>query len=103
VLREVIADVLAEARAYMVPRIAAAGSYGEALRLYVTTNFEYISAHRRKIIAFAEVMNGMPPACSSPTAARPGSSARTSGRRRAPRRPSSCWARCRTGWPCRSG
>jgi AcrR family transcriptional regulator len=66
VLREVIAHVLAEARAYMVPRIAAAGSYAEALRLYVTSNFEYISAHRRKIIAFAEIMNGMPPAGAEP-------------------------------------
>jgi TetR/AcrR family fatty acid metabolism transcriptional regulator len=66
VLREIVAQVLAEARAYMVPRIAAARSYGEALRLYVTTNMEYIEAQRRKIIAFMEILNGMPPTRSEP-------------------------------------
>jgi TetR/AcrR family fatty acid metabolism transcriptional regulator len=66
VLREIVAQVLAEARAYMVPRIAAAQSYGEALRLYVSTNMEYIEAQRRKIIAFMEILNGMPPTRSEP-------------------------------------
>jgi TetR/AcrR family fatty acid metabolism transcriptional regulator len=61
VLREVIAQVVAEARAYMVPRIEVASSYREALRTYVTSNLEYIGANRRKIIAFIEILNGMPP------------------------------------------
>jgi hypothetical protein len=52
---------VAEARAYMVPRIEVAGSYREALRTYVTSNLEYIGANRRKIIAFIEILNGMPP------------------------------------------
>jgi TetR/AcrR family fatty acid metabolism transcriptional regulator len=66
VLREVIAHVLAEAREYMTPRIAAAGSYLDALRVYVTSNLEYIGAHLRKIIAFSEILNGMPPAVTQP-------------------------------------
>jgi TetR/AcrR family fatty acid metabolism transcriptional regulator len=66
VLREVIADVLAEAREYMTPRIAAARSYVDALRVYVTSNLEYIGTHRRKIIAFIEIVNGMPPAGTEP-------------------------------------
>jgi TetR/AcrR family fatty acid metabolism transcriptional regulator len=66
VLREVIAQVLAEARADMVPRIEAARSYREALRIYVTSNFEYIAANLRKIIAFMEILNGMPPAGGEP-------------------------------------
>jgi len=66
VLREVIADVLTEAREYMTPRIAAARSYLDALRVYVTSNLEYIGTHLRKIIAFSEILNGMPPATTDP-------------------------------------
>ena len=65
-LREVIAHVLAEASEYMTPRITAAGSSLEALRIYVTSNLEYIGTHRRKIIAFTEILNGMPPAGAEP-------------------------------------
>jgi AcrR family transcriptional regulator len=61
VLSEVMAHVLAEGRAYMVPRIRAAGSYREALRIYLTSNLEYIGANRRKIMAFIEILNGSPP------------------------------------------
>jgi AcrR family transcriptional regulator len=60
-LREVIAEVLTEATAYMRPRIEAAASSTEALRAYVTSNLEYIDANRRKIIALTEVLNGIPP------------------------------------------
>jgi AcrR family transcriptional regulator len=65
-LREVIAHVLTEAGEYMRPRIEAASSYGDAFRIYVTSNLEYISAHRRKIMAFTEIVNGMPPGGSEP-------------------------------------
>ena len=65
-LREVIADVLTEASEYMRPRIEAASSYMDALRIYVTSNLEYIGAHRRKIMAFTEIVNGMPPGGSEP-------------------------------------
>jgi AcrR family transcriptional regulator len=65
-LREVIAHVLAEASEYMTPRITAAGSSLEALRIYVMSNLEYIGTHRRKIIAFTEILNGMPPGGAEP-------------------------------------
>jgi hypothetical protein len=52
--------VLTEAGEYMRPRIAAVVSSLGALRWYVTSNFEYIDAHRRKIMAFMEIMNGLP-------------------------------------------
>jgi AcrR family transcriptional regulator len=60
-LREVVAEVVAEGSAYMRPRIAAARSSLEALRIYLTSNLEYIDANRRKIIALTEVLNGIPP------------------------------------------
>src|ERR1700722_10914563 len=65
-LREVIGHVLTEAAAYMTPRVAAATSYVEALRIYVTSNLDFIGAHRREIIAFTEIVNGMPPGGSDP-------------------------------------
>ena len=51
-LHEVVAHVLTEASLYMRPRIEAASSALDALRVYVTSNLEYISAQRRKIMAF---------------------------------------------------
>ena len=54
-LREVVGHVLAEAAEYMTPRVAAATSYLEALRIYVTSNLDFIGAHRREIIAFTEI------------------------------------------------
>ena len=33
----------------------------DALRVYVTSNLDYISAQRRKILAFTEIVNGTPP------------------------------------------
>ena len=65
-LREVVARVLTEAAAYMTPRVAAATSYLDALRIYVTSNLAFIDAHRREILAFTEIVNGMPPGGSDP-------------------------------------
>jgi AcrR family transcriptional regulator len=65
-LREVVAHVLTEASQYMRPRIEAAGSALDALRIYVTSNLEYISAQRREIMAFTEILNGMPPGGTEP-------------------------------------
>jgi AcrR family transcriptional regulator len=71
-LREVVAQVLTEATAYMTPRVAAATSYLDALRVYVTTNLEFIDQHRREILAFTEIVNGMPPGGSEPPPYREG-------------------------------
>jgi AcrR family transcriptional regulator len=65
-LGEVVARVLTEAAAYMTPRVAAATSYTDALRVYVTTNLHFISTHRREILAFTEIVNGMPPGGDEP-------------------------------------
>ena len=65
-LHEVIARVLTEAAAYMIPRVAAATSYLDALRIYVTSNLAFIDQHRREILAFTEIVNGMPPGGSDP-------------------------------------
>lgn len=65
-LGEVVARVLTEAGAYMTPRVAAATSYLDALRIYVTTNLHFISVHRREILAFTEIVNGMPPGGDEP-------------------------------------
>ena len=65
-LHEVIARVLTEAAAYMTPRVATATSYLDALRIYVTSNLAFIDAHRREILAFTEIVNGMPPGGSDP-------------------------------------
>ena len=65
-LREVVGHVLTEAAAYMTPRVAAATSCMDALRIYVTSNLDFIGAHRREIIAFTEIVNGMPPGGSEP-------------------------------------
>ncbi|HEY7143942.1 MAG TPA: TetR family transcriptional regulator [Streptosporangiaceae bacterium] len=67
-LREVVGHVLAEAGTYMRPRIEAAGSALQALRAYVRSNLDYISAHRRKILAFTEIVNGLPPGRAEPGA-----------------------------------
>ena len=65
-LGEVVARVLTEAAAYMTPRVAAATSCTDALRIYVTTNLHFISTHRREIRAFTEIVNGMPPGGDEP-------------------------------------
>jgi TetR/AcrR family fatty acid metabolism transcriptional regulator len=65
-LHEVIVHVLTQAGEYMTPRVAAASSYLGALRIYVTSNLEFIDAHRREIRAFTEIVNGMPPGGSDP-------------------------------------
>jgi AcrR family transcriptional regulator len=65
-LQEVIARVLTETAEYMTPRVAVAASYLDALRSYVTSNLEFIDAHRREILAFTEIVNGMPPGGSDP-------------------------------------
>jgi AcrR family transcriptional regulator len=65
-LREIVARVLTEAAEYMTPRVAAATSYTDALRIYVTTNLHFIGTHRREILAFTEIVNGMPPGSDDP-------------------------------------
>lgn len=60
-LQEVVASVLADAAAYMRPRVEAAPAGRPALRAYVSSNLEFIDAHRREIIALIEIFNGASP------------------------------------------
>lgn len=57
VLSEVVASVLAEAEQAMVPELRAARSYSEALDRYLQANLAFISAHRRDVLAMAEVLS----------------------------------------------
>jgi AcrR family transcriptional regulator len=56
VLQEVVRYVLAQAEAWMTPRISAAGSFTEALRLYVSSNLAFLDAHRDETVALTEVL-----------------------------------------------
>lgn len=55
-LREVVRSVLANAEAWMTPRIEGARSYGEALRRYIAANVSFLAAHRVEIAALTEVL-----------------------------------------------
>jgi len=56
-LRAVVADVLAEAVSEMRPQIEAASGYADALDRYITSNLDFISRRRRKILALTEIFN----------------------------------------------
>lgn len=59
-LRQVVADVVSDAAAYMTPRIAAAGESAPAvLSTYVRSNLEYIRDHPDGIAAVTEIAIGM--------------------------------------------
>ena len=53
---EVVRSVLASAETWMIPRIAGAGSYREALHRYISANVSFLSAHRVDIRALTEVL-----------------------------------------------
>jgi AcrR family transcriptional regulator len=55
-LHEVVRHVLQDASTWMTPRIAGAGSYGEALRSYIAANLGYLDEHRAEIVALTEVL-----------------------------------------------
>lgn len=58
-LRAVVADVLADATAHMRPQIDAAVSYADALHRYISSNLEFISSQRTKILALGEIFNNV--------------------------------------------
>lgn len=57
VMSEVVNSVLAEAEEAMTPELRASTSYGEALDRYLATNLAFIAAHRRDVLAMAEVLS----------------------------------------------
>jgi AcrR family transcriptional regulator len=55
-LREVVRVVLAEAEAWMTPRVVAATTFTDALRNYIASNLAFLDAHREETIALTEVL-----------------------------------------------
>lgn len=58
VVKEVVAEVLAKARDYMVPRIGAASGGREKLRAYIESNIGFMAEHRSHMIAIVEIARG---------------------------------------------
>lgn len=57
-LHEVVVTVLADAEAFMTPRILDAASPLAAIRAYIEANLDFLSRHRLAIAALTEVLNG---------------------------------------------
>jgi TetR/AcrR family transcriptional regulator, fatty acid metabolism regulator protein len=57
-VKAVMAEVLAKARDYMVPRIAAAPGGREKLRAYIESNIGFMAEHRSHMIAVVEIARG---------------------------------------------
>jgi len=57
VLLEVVRTVLAQAAAWMTPRVSEATSFAEALGVYIASNLEFLDAHRNDIFALTEVLS----------------------------------------------
>jgi TetR/AcrR family fatty acid metabolism transcriptional regulator len=55
-VREVVRSVLADAAAWMTPRIEGAASYREALHRYIAANVSFLGAHPVDILALTEVI-----------------------------------------------
>lgn len=54
-IREVVAQVLAKAEAYMIPRILAESSGAGTLRAYIESNLAFMREHRNHLVAFLEI------------------------------------------------
>ena len=55
-IREVVAEVLAKAEAYMLPRILAESSSGPGmLRAYIESNLAFMREYRNHLVAFLEI------------------------------------------------
>ncbi|WP_282204191.1 TetR/AcrR family transcriptional regulator [Kitasatospora fiedleri] len=57
-LREVVAEVLRVAEAYMLPRIDAAVGPRGRMRAFIESNIELVAAHPRELAALVEILNG---------------------------------------------
>jgi TetR/AcrR family fatty acid metabolism transcriptional regulator len=54
-IAEVVAEVLARAEEYMLPRISAESSGSAMLRAYIESNLAFMGAYRNHLIAIAEI------------------------------------------------
>ena len=55
-IRQVVADVYATGRAFMLPRLEGATNAKEALRVYVRSNVEFMRAYRTQVLALIEII-----------------------------------------------
>jgi AcrR family transcriptional regulator len=70
-MNEIIGEVVAQARDYMEPRIAAAPNGPAMLRVYIESNLAFIREHRNHLIAVVEIIRHRV-AAGGPQAARGG-------------------------------
>jgi len=54
-IREVVAEVVAESEAYMRPRVLAHSTGADMLRAYIEANLGFMGEHRAQVIAIAEI------------------------------------------------
>jgi TetR/AcrR family fatty acid metabolism transcriptional regulator len=54
-IRDVVADVLAKAQAYMIPRLLAESSGPRMLRVYIESNLAFMREHRNHLVAVLEI------------------------------------------------
>lgn len=54
-IREIVAEVVAESEAYMRPRVLAHSTGSDRLRAYIESNLGFMSDHRSHVIAIAEI------------------------------------------------
>ncbi len=54
-IREIVAEVLAEGEAYMLPRILGKSSGAATLRAYIESNLAFMREYRNHLVAFLEI------------------------------------------------
>jgi len=57
---QVVAEVVAAGQRFMLPRIEASAPGRDRLRAYVTSNLEFMAAHRAHMRAVVEILNALP-------------------------------------------
>jgi TetR/AcrR family fatty acid metabolism transcriptional regulator len=66
-IREVVVEILARGRAFMMPRIDHAWHQPAVLRTYIEANLDFMLAHRNEVVAMVEIIfNGAGPGGTRP-------------------------------------
>ncbi|MCK2238361.1 MULTISPECIES: TetR family transcriptional regulator [unclassified Crossiella] len=65
-ITEVAATVLAEFREHVLPRMAGLDSAGAQLRAFLLANFDFMAAHRPKLLALLEIGQVLRPSAGDP-------------------------------------
>lgn len=59
-INQVVATVVADGQAFMLPRIEAASPGSDRLRAYIESNLQFMGTHRSHMIAVAEILSAPP-------------------------------------------